>query len=153
VLAEASGFSRVTYTQLFLFPSMIAIVIAASRTYRDLTTYATTATPITSYDILPILHVHCSLTVHSPSLPSGPSGSKSSSLAKTNRLVSSNTKNAAAVINIPSNQLEVTVHKAYEEYPMSHINSYPSSAEVQLAEKPRHDFVVDVHVERRDEEE
>jgi hypothetical protein len=128
---------------------MVAIVIAATRTYRDLTIYATTATPIASYDILPILHVHCSLTV--PSGPSGPSGSNSSTLGKSNRLVSSNTSKNA-VINIPSNQLEVTVHKTYEEYSMSHISSYPSS-DVQLSDKPPHDFVLDVKVEGRGEEE
>jgi hypothetical protein len=50
----------------------------------------------------------------------------------------SGTKNSS--IHIPSNRVEVTVHKAYEEYSMSQMNrsvSYPSS-DAQLADKPPH---------------
>lgn len=160
-MEEASGFSRVTYTQLFLLPSMVTIVIAATRTYRALSIYATTPSN-TGYDFLPILYAHCPLTgtvlypsgPSGPNGPSGPSGSDSSTLAKSNRLVSSSTKNsaAAAVVNIPSNRLEVTVHKAYEEYPMAHISRYPSS-DAQLADKPPHDFVLEVNAECGDDSE
>ena len=47
-----------------------------------------------------------------------------------------------SIVHIPSNRLEVSVHKAYEEYPMSAVNlsdSYPSS-DAQLADKPRHEL-------------
>lgn len=46
--------------------------------------------------------------------------------------------NESSIVHIPSNRLEVTVHKAYEEYPMSDINRYGShtSSDAQLANKP-----------------
>ena len=150
LIAEASGFLRVTYTQLFLLPSMITIVIAATRTYRALSIYATTPSN-TGYEFLPTLFAHCPLTVLYPSGPSGPSGTDSTTVGKSNRLVSSSTKNSAAVVNIPSNRLEVTVHKAYDEYPMSPISRYPSS-EAQ-ADKPPHDLDLEVNAEGRDDSE
>lgn len=56
---------------------------------------------------------------------------------------------------MPSNRVEVTVHKAYEEYPLSQMNgcgSYPSS-DPQLAEKPPHELDLEDNVEGRDEKE
>jgi hypothetical protein len=63
-MAEATGFLCVTCTQLFLLPAMVTIVIAATRTYRALTLYAT-APATTRYDIISFsnLRAHCSLTV------------------------------------------------------------------------------------------
>ena len=53
LIAEATGFLCVSYTQLFSFPALITIVIAATRMYRDLTYYG--STPVnTTYDILPL---------------------------------------------------------------------------------------------------
>jgi hypothetical protein len=46
--------------------------------------------------------------------------------------------------------LEVTVHKAYEEYPMSQMNHYPSS-DAQLSDKPPDEHGSDDNVEGRDE--
>ena len=57
----------------------------------------------------------------------------------------SGTKNSSIVHTIPPNQLEVTVHKAYEEYPMSQMNrcgSLPSS-DAQVADKPPHELGLD----------
>ncbi|KAN0109067.1 hypothetical protein V8E52_009701 [Russula decolorans] len=99
---------------LFLVPSMVAIIIAATRTYRSL--------------------------IQSASPPDGHLGEPDSpNFQTTKRLVSHNTKDSS-VAHIPSNRLEVTVHKDYqEEYPMSqmkHYGSYPS-LDAQLTEKPR----------------
>ncbi|KAF8492837.1 hypothetical protein F5888DRAFT_880217 [Russula emetica] len=120
------------YNFLFLLPASITIVIAATRTYRALTYYAST-----------------------PQSSSGPIGSNSntSNLAKSNRLpvVSSTAKGSP--IHIPPNRLEVAVHRAYDEYPMSQMNncgSYPSS-DTQLADKPPHELCLDDNVEGGDE--
>ena len=51
LMVEATDLLCVSLTQLFLLPSAIAIIIAATRTYRSLTYFASTR-PIT-YDILP----------------------------------------------------------------------------------------------------
>jgi len=90
---------------------MVAIIIAATRTYRSL--------------------------IHSASSPDTHLGeSDSPNLQKSNRLVS-HTKDAS-VVHIPSNRLEVTVHRSYhEEYPMSptnHHGSYPRS-DAQFTDK------------------
>jgi hypothetical protein len=94
-----------------------------------------------------ILHARCSL--------SHPSGPESSNPAKGNRVASSTTKNSP--VHIPSNRLEVKVHRAYEEYPMAQMNrcgSYPSS-DTQLADKPLQELVlednvtVDIHDEKK----
>jgi hypothetical protein len=53
----------------------------------------------------------------------------------------SNNKDSS-IVHIASNRLEVSVHKAYEEYPMAPMNSsgsYPSS-DAQLADKPRREL-------------
>jgi|HubBroStandDraft_1064217.scaffolds.fasta_scaffold423140_2 hypothetical protein len=55
-----------------------------------------------------------------------------------------------SIVQIPSNRVpvEVTVHKAYEEYPMSQMNrsgSYPSS-DAQLADKPPRELGLDDNV-------
>lgn len=84
---------------LFLLPSTITIVIAATRTYRALTLYAQTSS--TTY----------------------PSRPESSNPQKSNRRWASGTKNSS-IVHIPSNRLEVTVHRDYEEYPMSQMNRY-----------------------------
>src|SRR6266566_9659455 len=52
LMAEATGFLCLTYTQLFLLPAMVTIIIAATRTYRTLTLYAS-APQSSAYDILP----------------------------------------------------------------------------------------------------
>ncbi|KAI0278571.1 hypothetical protein BGY98DRAFT_973449 [Russula aff. rugulosa BPL654] len=81
---------------LFLVPSMVTVIIAATRIYRSL--------------------------IHSTSPPNTHlSEPDSSDLQKTKRLVP-NTKDSS-VLEIPSNRLEVTVHTTYpEEYPMSQTN-------------------------------
>ena len=66
-----------------------------------------------------LLHAHCCLC--HPSEPNS-----SDERTRNSRLVSK-TKNPS-VVRIPSDRLEVAVHKAYEEYPMSQMNrndSYP----------------------------
>jgi hypothetical protein len=94
-------------------------------------------------------HSPCSLFAHCPlSYPSGP---VTSNPPKSSRLVSSSAKDST-VVHIPSDRLEVTVHKAYEEYPMSHMDthgSYPSDA--HLADKPSHELGLDDNVEGRGE--
>lgn len=115
------------YKSLFLLPSLITIVIAATRTYRTLTYYAST--------------------------PPNTTGPNSSTLPTSNRFASS-TKNST-IVHIPSNRLEVTVHSAYEEYSMSQMNgcdSYPSP-DAQLADKSPHEFSLDDNIEDRDEKE
>ena len=96
----------------------------------------------------PVLRVHRSHQSH-------PSGPGSSNLQKNHRLASS-TKDS--VVHIPSNRLEVTVHRAYEEHPMNQMNqmnqtvSYISS-DAQLSDKPPHElaFEDNDNVENRDE--
>jgi hypothetical protein len=57
----------------------------------------------------------------------------------------SDTKDSA-VVGIPSNRLEVTVHKTYDgDYPMSETNHYGSS-DTQLADKS-HELSSDDNVE------
>jgi len=86
---------------LFLVPSMVAIIIAATRTYRSL--------------------------IHSASPPDGRLGEPDSSDSQKAKRLVSRTKDSS-VIHIPSNRLEVTVHSAYhEEYPMSETNHYGSN--------------------------
>lgn len=87
-----------------------------------------------------ILHALCFL-----SHPSGPYSS--SNPPRNNHIVSSTAKNSS-IVHIPSNRLEVTVHKAYEEYPMSPMNSYPSS-DARLADKPARELGSDDNVEGR----
>jgi len=111
---------------LFLVPSMVAIIIAATRMYRSL---IQSASPT---------DIH----LGEPSSPS---------LQKTERLVS-HTKDSS-VVHIPSNQLEVTVHRAYHgEYPMSQTNHYSSyvSSDAQLTDKP-HELGLGDNVESCDE--
>jgi hypothetical protein len=49
--------------------------------------------------------------------------------------------------------LEVTVHKAHEEYSMSQLNRYGShpSSDTQLADKPPHELDLDDNIDGRDE--
>jgi len=66
----------------------------------------------------------------------------------------SNTKNSSIVhTTIPSNRLEVTAHKAYEEYPMSQMNRCGSdpSSDAQLTDKPTHELDLGDNVEGRNE--
>jgi len=101
---------------LFLLPAHITLVIAATRTYRALQYYAST--------------------------PPNTTGPNSSNRPKSNRIVSSTGTKKPSVVHIPSNRLEVTVHRAYEEYSMSQMNgcdSYPSS-DAQLADKSPHEL-------------
>jgi hypothetical protein len=94
------------------------------------------------------LHSLCSLFAHcSLSYSSGPD---SSNLPKSNRFASG-AKNSA-IVHIPTNRLEVTVHKDYEEYSMSQMNRYPSS-DAQLFDKTPHELGLDDNVEGRDEKE
>jgi hypothetical protein len=51
LMAEATGFLFVSYTQLFAIPALVTIVIAGTRMYRALTYYGSTP-PNTTYDIL-----------------------------------------------------------------------------------------------------
>src|SRR6267154_6553275 len=93
-------------------------------------------------------HSPCSLFAHcSLSHPSGPDSSNPNT-PKSNRLVS--TTKDTSIVHIPSNRLEVTVHRAYEEYPMSQMSRYPSS-DAQVADKTPHEIVLDDSVEGRDE--
>jgi len=98
---------------LFLVPSMVAIIIAATRTYRSL--------------------------VHSASPPDFHLGEPDSPNAQKTKCLVSHTKDSS-VVRIPSNQLGVMVHRAYhEEFPMSqtkHHGSYPSS-DAQFTDKPQ----------------
>ncbi|KAF8497438.1 hypothetical protein F5888DRAFT_1889571 [Russula emetica] len=114
---------------LFLLPSVVTIIIAASRMYRSL---VHSASPPDFHFIEP----------DSPNRP------------KTKHLVS-HTK-GSSVVHIPSNRLEVTVHTSYhEEYPpmsqTNHHGSFPSS-DAQFADKP-HELGSDDDVEGRDEKE
>ncbi|KAF8497395.1 hypothetical protein F5888DRAFT_279971 [Russula emetica] len=114
-----------TLNLLFLVPSMVAIIIAATRTYRSL------------------IHSASPLDIHL-------GGPDAPNLQKTKGLVS-HTKDSL-VVHIPSNQLEVAVHRAYhEEYPMSQTNHYGSylSSDAQLTDKP-HELGSDDNVEGRD---
>jgi hypothetical protein len=54
LVVEATGFLCVSYTQLSTLPAMVAMVIAATRTYRALTRYGSTHrnNTRTRYDIL-----------------------------------------------------------------------------------------------------
>ena len=115
-MAEATDFLCISYTQLFLIPAVFTIVIAATRTYRALTSYG--SAPLSSkYDISSTLYVRCSLSYPSPS------GPPSFNIPKSSRLVSS--AKDSSIVHIPGNRLEVSVHKAYEEYPMSTLNDKP----------------------------
>ncbi|KAN0112031.1 hypothetical protein V8E52_007948 [Russula decolorans] len=76
---------------IFLFPSTVMTVIATTRMHRSLQSFAPPST------IAP--------------------GSNDDQKTRNSRLVSK-TKNPS-VVRIPPNQLEVSVHTAYEEYPMS----------------------------------
>ncbi|KAI0278575.1 hypothetical protein BGY98DRAFT_516292 [Russula aff. rugulosa BPL654] len=111
---------------LFLVPSMVAIIIAATRMYRSL--------------------------IHSASPPDTQLDEPDSpDLQKAKRLVS-HTKDSS-VAHIPSNRLEVTVHTTYpEEYSMSQTNNYGSypSSDAQLSDKP-HELGSDDDVEGDDE--
>lgn len=94
-----------------------------------------------------ILHARCYLS-HSSGQSSGPN---SSALPTSNRFVSNN--KMPSIVHIPSNRVEVTVHRAFEEYPMSPMNgsdSYPSS-NAQLADKLPHDLDLEDNIEDRDE--
>ncbi|KAF8497426.1 hypothetical protein F5888DRAFT_1803454 [Russula emetica] len=97
---------------LFLVPSMVAIIIAATRTYRSL--------------------------VRSASPPDFHLGEPDSSNAQRTKRLASHTKDSS-VVHIPSNRLEVTVHRSYHEDPMSptnHHGSYPRS-DAQFTDKPQ----------------
>ncbi|KAI0281008.1 hypothetical protein BGY98DRAFT_270387 [Russula aff. rugulosa BPL654] len=106
------------FQSLFLLPATITIVIAATRTYRALTSYGST--------------------------PPNTTGPHLSNPPMSNRLVSS-TKDTT-IVHIPSNRLEVAVHKTFEEYPMSNINRSGSYPDAQLANKPPHEFGLDGNV-------
>jgi hypothetical protein len=85
-----------------------------------------------------LLHAHCSSSQRS--VPD------SSGQQRSNRFLSNNKD--TSIVHIPSNRLEVTVHKAYDEYPMSqtnHYGSYPSS-DTQLPNKS-HELGSDENVE------
>ena len=112
LMAEATGFLFVSYTQLFAIPAVITIVIAGTRMYRALTYYGSTP-PNTTYDILSLSML---AVLSHPSVPN------SFNFPRSSRMVSG-TKNSS-IVQIPFNRLplEVTVHKAYEEYPMSQMN-------------------------------
>ena len=87
-------------------------------------------------------HLH---TRRSLNFPSGPHTSNSN-LRKGSRMgLGSTTKDSIVHIPISSNRMEVTVHKAYEEYPMSKMSSHPSS-DAQLADKPPHGLGSDDNV-------
>ncbi|KAI0278573.1 hypothetical protein BGY98DRAFT_516291 [Russula aff. rugulosa BPL654] len=115
-----------TLSLLFVVPSMVAVLIAATRIYRSL--------------------------MHSASPPVTQLGEPDSpDLQKAKRLVS-HTKDSS-VAHIPSNRLEVTVHTTHpEEYPMSQTNNYDSyhSSDAQLTDKP-HELGSDDDVEGHDE--
>jgi hypothetical protein len=117
LMVEATDFLCLSETQMFTLPSLIAITIAATRLYRSLAHFASPPT----YDILPsspssrsllsISLTHCSAQ-----------DSETPQSQRSNRLVS----NAIpSIVQMPSNRLEVTVHTAYEEYPMSQIDDKP----------------------------
>src|SRR6266852_7797176 len=98
---------------MFLNPSLVMMVIATTRMYRSLQYFAP---PFSSYDILPINYSPRSRCLCHLSAPD----SNDDQRTRNSRLVSK-TKDSST-IRIPSNRLEVAVHKTYEEYPMSQMN-------------------------------
>ncbi|KAF8497393.1 hypothetical protein F5888DRAFT_279772 [Russula emetica] len=97
---------------LFLAPSMVAVIIAATRTYRSLI-HSASQSPLNSYLSEPDSH----------------------NLRKTGLV--SHTEDSF-VVHKPSNQLEVTVsvHKArHEEYSMSQTNHYGSDDDVEARDE------------------
>ncbi len=75
----------------------------------------------------------------------------SSGQQRSNRFPSNNKD--TSIVHIPSNRLEVTVHKAYDEYPMSQANHYGSyrSSDTQLPDNS-HELGSDENVEGREGE-
>jgi hypothetical protein len=117
--------SYASMTQLFLLPAVVTLAISSTRLYRSLANFSS---PPDSYDILPVQFLlrahrhlrHCS--------------AQDWECPRSGRSISNN----KPLSNVPSNRLEVTVHKAYEEHPTSEANhyvSYPSS-DVPIADKP-----------------
>ncbi|KAF8499722.1 hypothetical protein F5888DRAFT_105780 [Russula emetica] len=86
---------------MFLMPSLIAMTIAATRIYRSVSHFASP-----------------------PSTAIGSeSGNTSESRQRSSRFVSTNKD--TAVVHIPSDRLEVSVHTAYEEHPISKLADKP----------------------------
>ena len=87
------------------------------------------------------LHPYCSLSHHSA--PESPNFPK-----RTSRMTSNTEKNFCIVQNPPSNRLDVTVHKSFEEYPMSQMNHCGShhSSDGKPVDKPLHDLGLDDNV-------
>jgi len=124
-----------SFNLLFLVPSMIAIIITASRMYRYLIQSASPS----------------DIPVHL-----GKPDSPNFQITKgRKRFVVSVTKDSS-VVHIPSNRLDVMVHRAHHhdgEYPMSQTDHYDSelypSSDAKLTDEP-HDL--DDNIEDRDEE-
>ena len=111
-------------TQLFLLPSMVTLAISSTRLYRSLANFSL---PPDSYDLpvqlLPCAHHH--LRHFSAQDWECPQSGRSITNNKT-------------FSKVPSNRLEVTVHKAYEEHPRLQTDDYVSypSSNVHMADKP-----------------
>jgi hypothetical protein len=117
-------------TQMFVVPAMITMTVAATRMYRSLTNFGL---PSNMYEIFfhsVCLQVHCRLCHRSALDPEN---------TQRRNCLGSNSKHSSLVPKLSeSKQMEVTVHTAYEEHPMSHethCDAYPSS-DGRLSDKP-----------------
>jgi len=96
------------------------MTIAATRIYRSLSHFAS---PPNTYEI-PLIQIIFTLTgvchrsVNDSSRPGNPSWLRGSRLVSTN-------KDIIAVVHIPSDQLEVSMHTTHEEHPMSNLADKP----------------------------
>jgi len=120
--------SHASMEQLFLFPSTVTLSIASTRLYRSLTNFPSLSSRTIFFHLI-LLRAHrflCRCSVRD--------------LDNTGKSARSITNSEHAPFrHVSTNQLDVTVHRAYEEYPMkqtNHCDSYPSS-DVQLPDKPR----------------
>lgn len=144
-MEEATVYLCLSNLQMFSLPSVITLTIAATRMYRSLTHF--TFSP-DMYDILPSnqnSHSLLSILAHC-------SVEDSENPQRSSRLVSS--ASHPSVVQLPSNRLDITVHTACEEYPMSQMDRRAShiSSDAQLAGKP-HKINFGDNVEDHDSEE
>ena len=103
---------------MFVLPSLVTLTIAATRIYRSLSDFASHPN---TYEIIFIQIVFTLTGLCHRSANDFESGNPS--WQRSSRLVSTNKD--TAVVHIPSDRLEVSMHTTHEEHPMSHLADKP----------------------------
>jgi hypothetical protein len=129
---------------MFLVPSLVALSISTTRLYRNLAEFSS---PPESYDFIP-LNFFSALTFFLCQC----SIQDTDNTPRSARSIT-NSRNAPFV-HVSSNRMAVTVHRAYEEHPMSHTSHYSSNprSDVQLQDSDkRHEITFDDSMDDRAE--